>query len=65
MDFFKSKWGKWTDISVGAVKEHRYLLQVRRHKNGKVQFRAEKGFTPDQLRAIANHIEQTNKTQTK
>ena len=42
MNLFKSRWGKWADISTGAIHEHRYLLQARRHKNGKVQFRVEK-----------------------
>lgn len=42
MNFFKSKWGQWTDISTGAIHEVRYLLQARRHKNGRVQFRVEK-----------------------
>lgn len=41
-NIFKSKWGNWTDISTGAVHEYRYLLQARRHKNGKLQFRVEK-----------------------
>jgi hypothetical protein len=38
---FKSNWGQWTDISTGAIHQTRYLLQARRHKNGKVQFRVE------------------------
>lgn len=42
---FKSNWGKWCDISVGAIHESRYLLQARRHKNGKVEFRVEKSST--------------------
>lgn len=42
ISLFKSNWGKWIDISTGAVNEHRYLLQARRHKNGMVQFRVEK-----------------------
>jgi len=45
MNIFKSKWGKWTDISTGAMHETRFLLQARRHKKGKVQFRVEK--SPD------------------
>ncbi len=39
---FKSRWSKWTDISTGSVYENRYLLQARRHKNGKVEFRVAK-----------------------
>lgn len=42
MNIFKSKWGKWTDLSTGAIHEHRYLLQARRHENGRVQFRVER-----------------------
>jgi len=40
-NLLKSKWGKWTDLTIGKVHEHVYLLQYRRHKNGKVQFRVE------------------------
>ena len=42
---FKSKWGKWNDISSGAVHETRYLLQARRHKDGRIQFRVQKSDT--------------------
>ena len=42
MKLFRSKWGQWTDLSTGAIHEHRYLLQARRHKDGRVQFRVEK-----------------------
>lgn len=42
MKLFKKRWSKWTDISVGAVHEYRYLLQARRHRNGKVKFRVTK-----------------------
>ena len=45
MSIFKIKWGKWNDLSTGAIHEHRYLLQARRHKDGKVQFRVEKSPT--------------------
>ena len=41
MKLFKTKWGKWMDISTGAINEHRYLLQARRHDNGRVSFRIE------------------------
>lgn len=62
MNIFKSKWGKWTDISTGAVSESRYLLQARRHKNGKVQFRVEEAkrvwgcdtFTLEQLKEVSH-----------
>lgn len=37
---FKSKWGQWTDISTGgSLGSYRYILQARRHKNGKLQMR--------------------------
>lgn len=39
MGLLKSRWGKWIDLSTGAVAEDKYLLQARRHKNGKIQFR--------------------------
>ena len=45
MKIFKSKWGQWTDLSTGAIHEHRYLLQARRHKDGRVEFRVEKSPT--------------------
>lgn len=38
---FKSKWGQWTDISTGSSGCFKYILQARRHKNGKVQMRTE------------------------
>ena len=38
-ELFKSKWGKWTDVIVGASSGDKYLLQARRHEDGKVQFR--------------------------
>lgn len=42
MKLFKTKWGQWTDLSTGAIHGEKYLLQARRHKNGRVQFRVEK-----------------------
>ena len=45
MNIFKSKWGKWADISTGAVHDIRYLLQARRHKDGRVEFRVEMSST--------------------
>jgi len=39
MNLFKSKWSKWADLSTGGVNDCRYLLQARRHKDGRVQFR--------------------------
>lgn len=39
MKLFKSNWSKWHDISVGMMSGQPYLLQARRNKNGKVQFR--------------------------
>lgn len=42
MKIFNSKWGKWTDLTVSNYFETRYLLQGRRHIDGRVQFRVEK-----------------------
>ena len=42
MELFKSKWGKWVDISTSGYMEYRCVLQARRHKNGKIQYRLEK-----------------------
>jgi hypothetical protein len=42
---FKSKWGKWVDISTGCYSYNSYVLQVRRYKNGKVKFRVAKSRT--------------------
>lgn len=39
---FKKRWSKWTDMSSGSVDENKYLLQSRRHRNGKVKFRVAK-----------------------
>ena len=60
MELFKTKWGQWTDLSTGAIHETRYLLQARRHKDGRVQFRVEKSDsawtcdkpTTDQLKEV-------------
>ena len=38
---FKPRWSKWIDISVGSIQDYRYVLQGRRHRNGKFQFRVE------------------------
>lgn len=42
MKLFKSKWGNWNDISTGSLCSYKYILQARRHKNGKIQMRIEK-----------------------
>ena len=42
MKLFKSKWGKWNDISVGSCCGIKYVLQARRSKDGKIQMRVEK-----------------------
>lgn len=39
MKIFKTKWGKWIDLTVSSYFETRYLLQGRRHKDGRVQLR--------------------------
>jgi len=41
MKLFTNKWGKWVDISTGSLREYKYVLQARRHKNGKIQMRVE------------------------
>ena len=41
MKLFKNKWGKWADISTGSLCGYKYVLQARRHKNGKIQMRVE------------------------
>ena len=35
------KWSKWVDVSTGEVGDMKYILQVRRHENGKTQMRVE------------------------
>ena len=42
MGLFKSKWSKWIDISVGSCCGIKYVLQARRHKDGRVKMRIEK-----------------------
>lgn len=39
MTLFKSNWGKWADLVMGQVGEHQVLVQARRHKDGRVEFR--------------------------
>ena len=41
MRLFKTNWGKWTDISTGSLGSYKYVLQARRHKNGKLKMRVE------------------------
>jgi hypothetical protein len=42
MELFKSKWGQWTDLSTTGYMGYKYLLQARRHKDGRIQYRVEK-----------------------
>jgi hypothetical protein len=42
MKLFKSKWGQWIDLSTTGYMGHKYLLQARRHKDGRIQYRVEK-----------------------
>lgn len=42
MNFFRSKWDKWETLTIGFINAQYFLLQARKHKNGKVQFRVEK-----------------------
>ena len=39
MEIFKTKWSKWKDLNNGMLSDQYYLLQARRHENGKIQFR--------------------------
>lgn len=41
MNIFKSNWGPWIDLSVGYFSNQHFLLQAKRHKNGKVKYRVE------------------------
>ncbi len=61
MRLFKSKWSNWQDMSVSRINEHVFLLQARRHENGKVQFRVER--SPDAWGCNPPTIEQLNKVQ--
>ena len=36
---FKTKWSKWMDLSVGHINDSIYVVQVKRHLNGKIKFR--------------------------
>ena len=47
MKLFKSKWGKWTDVSTGSLCSYKYVLQARRHKNGKLKMRVERVIAYD------------------
>lgn len=42
MNIFKNKWGNWTDISADTINNKAYVLQAKRHINGKVKFRIAK-----------------------
>ena len=42
MELFKSKWGQWIDLSTTGYMGYKYLLQARRHKDGRIQYRVEK-----------------------
>jgi hypothetical protein len=41
MKFFKNKWSKWQDLSLTYFPHNYYLIQFRRHENGKLEFRVE------------------------
>lgn len=41
MKIFRSKWSKWEVLTMGTINAQYYLLQARKHENGKVQFRVE------------------------
>ena len=42
MKLFSRNWGQWTDLSTTMYMGNKYVLQGRRHKNGKLQYRVEK-----------------------
>lgn len=42
MNILKNKWGKWTDITADTINDTAYVLQAKRHENGKVKFRLSK-----------------------
>lgn len=42
MKIFKSKWGKWETLAIGEMNATYYLLQAKKHENGKVRFRVER-----------------------
>jgi hypothetical protein len=41
INLFKPRWSRWEDISTGKMYGEIYLLQAKRHLNGKVKFRVE------------------------
>lgn len=41
MKIFRSKWSKWEVLTMGTINAKYFLLQARKHENGKVQFRVE------------------------
>ena len=42
MKLFKSKWGQWIDLSTAGYMGYKYLLQARRHKDGRIEYRVER-----------------------
>ena len=42
MELFKSKWGQWIDLSTTGYMGYKYLLQARRHKDGRIEYRVER-----------------------
>ena len=42
MELFKSKWGQWIDLSTAGYMGYKYLLQARRHKDGRIEYRVER-----------------------
>ncbi len=41
MGLFKNNWSNWETLSLGTINAKIYLLQARKHKNGKIKFRVE------------------------
>jgi hypothetical protein len=42
MNLLKTKWGQWTDLSTTGYMGYKYVLQARRHEDGRIQYRVEK-----------------------
>ncbi len=43
------KWSKWMDISTGSLCSYKYVIQARRHENGKIKMRVEQIYATDHV----------------
>ena len=59
MKLFKSKWSQWIDLSTTGYMGYKYLLQARRHKDGRIQYRVEK--SSDCFTCVIPTLEQLEK----